>query len=1458
MLKRLITAMLAISVICTAVPISASDAADAIYISQGFTSFAENQTTVSGLTLSSGLDSRVITDDGDKVLFSRAYGDSVKIKLPAQSYSADTTVFSAKIKITGNKSTGKIFSFVSGSSKFDALTMTADGYVKLIDKKIVSGIPHNVYRTYTLVVKWEEGTYDVYVDKNQKAYGWKLPDGFSPDSVKEINFSLEYNDNVESDLYLDDVRIYDGAALPWNRSFPAEAVNTEVFDFTTTENAAEESTLIKTVEFNGNTSGASVQNVSGGTTTSATDEDGTQYARMYADDKSGGGSFMDINAVDVENYNKYVADLRVKIFELGSQASLNIFDGKNEAGTWRKGFTINPDGSLTSRYSGSKLTSIPIGQWTRLTFCYNIPSAKVDIYVNGEYAATDSCSDTMYVRFFRFDIINKAGSVHDTGIDYVKIYTGSTLMASRESNSASGSVNVDMDSSIMDPTANLKAALSGATVLTTRNDKMYIAGQKLSYPDSSYQAIEYNGMPYIPSKLLSQITNGQAQYNSTDGSVILGGKTVSLADEVVVQSGAAYLPLKRIAEELMGKKLTWDDRGCAVISDAYYEVQRDHYIDRHIQFIDSDLIYRYMIFDNPSGYDMIDTLKQTVGYKQHPRLLWTMNDVEYVLDKVDADSEWRKAYDSLIADAEAELAKDNSSYYNADKSAKQNAASTMQDSITDLAQAYLLTGNPKYAKKGIEIMEGFASWDTLDYSTANLISGHWMSVMAIGYDSFYNYLASVKGGDEILASFRQAALNLAFIPHYDAYSGTVKEPHYMTMQDNFSGVCGGGMMSLLIAMGDEEEVTDIAAYLFQNNIKTLEMAASLFYPNGAYYESVGYSQYMCTNLSIALVGMKNSFGTYYGLDRAKGFTDYAYAHTYLQSTDTCVNFHDGTPGYVYDSLREKWGYLFDIPEQAALARRQKQLMNRKAHIDDLFFYCRAVEGKENTIDLPSLGTDRYFYGAEAGSFCSSMEVSNPTYVGFHGGLTDIPHDMLDLGQFIFESDNIKWATDLDSDKYSLSGYFGENGYNLYRKRPEGENCIVLNPSADPGYYGQKLGARAELVMCDMNKPRGAMAAYDLTDPYERDVNKYIRGYYFGDDRNTLIVQDELDLKGDTEFYWFMQTGESIEIISNTQARLTSSNGKTLLVDVYCSAPDYTLMSMDAKPLPSSPVFEGQDENVGYRKLAIHAPSIHGKVTVAVKLSPENNKYDYTSLSITPIAQWSVPDGQPVPTPKLQSISCNGTLLEQSVSGMEEVFITLPFGTTSVPYISASADIGAVTVTQAHSLADNVEITIAGEGMRTAKVKVKFTVSMERPIYITDELSSVLPTAGAPANMIKPIFSDAENPEDTNREEKLIDDNLDTRCAQKGENAWFEVDFGEVKDINGVAIGFYLGSQRKTYLDILYSKDGVNYKRVFSGTSTGTTDDYEAFAIPGKVRYIRLLGNGTTEGKWCSITEIKAY
>ncbi len=106
---------------------------------------------------------------------------------------------------------------------------------------------------------------------------------------------------------------------------------------------------------------------------------------------------------------------------------------------------------------------------------------------------------------------------------------------------------------------------------------------------------------------------------------------------------------------------------------------------------------------------------------------------------------------------------------------------------------------------------------------------------------------------------------------------------------------------------------------------------------------------------------------------------------------------------------------------------------------------------------------------------------------------------------------------------------------------------------------------------------------------------------------------------------------------------------------------------------------------------------------------------------------------------------------------------------------------------------------------------------------------------------------------------IIDNNLSTRWSQEGTGQWVQIDLGSIETVEAVDIAFYNGNQRIAFFDIQTSKDGKAYENILTDVqSSGLTTQLERFRLAQTVeaRYVRVVGNGTSESMWNSITEMR--
>ena len=183
---------------------------------------------------------------------------------------------------------------------------------------------------------------------------------------------------------------------------------------------------------------------------------------------------------------------------------------------------------------------------------------------------------------------------------------------------------------------------------------------------------------------------------------------------------------------------------------------------------------------------------------------------------------------------------------------------------------------------------------------------------------------------------------------------------------------------------------------------------------------------------------------------------------------------------------------------------------------------------------------------------------------------------------------------------------------------------------------------------------------------------------------------------------------------------------------------------------------------------------------------------------------------------------------------------------------------------------SVEGSISFDGERTVTIELSKPLDYGRYTFSAINLSSVddedLEDEAA-IMILSPVPSYPLNADYTvtaigyqtgNPPANSIDNNLNTRWSQEGDNQWIKYDLGQEYDVWGVDLAFYAGDQRISFFEIETSTDNKSFEKVLSGQqSSGKTNDMERYKFPvHKARYIRIVCSGNTANKWNSITEAR--
>jgi hypothetical protein len=346
----------------------------------------------------------------------------------------------------------------------------------------------------------------------------------------------------------------------------------------------------------------------------------------------------------------------------------------------------------------------------------------------------------------------------------------------------------------------------------------------------------------------------------------------------------------------------------------------------------------------------------------------------------------------------------------------------------------------------------------------------------------------------------------------------------------------------------------------------------------------------------------------FGLSGIEGFKDTGFFPIYLTGPlGRTFNYAD-SGDHTLQAPQMFW--LAREFEQPVFAWYERRIASPSAL--DLLWFDSAETGPK----AAGLPLDKYFRGAEVAVLRSDWENPRALFVGFQAGDNKANHSHLDLGSFVFDAAGARWAMDLGADNYNLPGYFGSQRWNYYRLRAEGQNTLVLNPSAKPD---QDPRAAAKIIRFE-STPERAYALADLTPAYAQHAQKVWRGIALLN-RDKVLVQDEVQADKPVELWWFMHTPAGVRIESDGRAASLRQAGTQLRAEILSPA-GAKFQIMDAQPLPTSPHPEEQARNEGVRKLAVHLDGIIN-TRLAVLLVPRlsRDKESGQVVKLSALSEW---------------------------------------------------------------------------------------------------------------------------------------------------------------------------------------------------------------------------------------------
>ncbi len=433
-----------------------------------------------------------------------------------------------------------------------------------------------------------------------------------------------------------------------------------------------------------------------------------------------------------------------------------------------------------------------------------------------------------------------------------------------------------------------------------------------------------------------------------------------------------------------------------------------------------------------------------------------------------------------------------------------------------------------YALAAYEIALNFTTW--VHWGPGHFLNtASAMGLMGTAFDWFYNIWLENGITEEQLNALAKGIYDKGI---YQAYNLTINNAcdypspvlgnvvsSYATADGNWNPVCTGGTVEAVLGVmgalsGDALEKSIKVA---TSNLKTLTIyGLDNYAPDGSYIESPSYWAYGTNALFDLIWVLDSAAGNDFGLMDTWGLDKTCYYALQSESSDYKEwNYHDGgTFAGTQDTSRFGFvgGFLGD-EDLIAIRIYQLQTGGKSASLYDVLTYNPSLEGKKIELSL-----DYYMQGIDGFVSRSSWE-KGAMYTGLMGGANNCAHGQVDSGNFIYHNGGVIWLCDIGSEEYTVSGYFASDRNKYYRASSEGHNTIVLTSDQDVIPYGQ-LSTGAGVMTDFYANEHGSFGVVDNTSVYGDNMLYARRGLLVTNDRQTVVVQDEIETAGSfLNLYW---------------------------------------------------------------------------------------------------------------------------------------------------------------------------------------------------------------------------------------------------------------------------------------------------------------------------------------------------
>ncbi|CAL1695085.1 unnamed protein product [Somion occarium] len=560
--------------------------------------------------------------------------------------------------------------------------------------------------------------------------------------------------------------------------------------------------------------------------------------------------------------------------------------------------------------------------------------------------------------------------------------------------------------------------------------------------------------------------------------------------------------------------------------------------------------------------------------------------------------------------------------------------------IKAFAYVYRMTNDTKWVDRTWQELQNAVSDSFGPNDNTKWNPGHFLDTaeLSAAFAIAYDWLHDVWQDDQrsqIRANLIQYGLSqglAAFTNSDNKFNGWWTN----NTQGNWNCVCNGGLtLGSLAILGDDD--SGLAEQLLGLTVdNALQNCAQAVTTDGSWTETANYWYFGTTGHAEMSAALLTATGSDYGLlDSNKNFQLTGLYHMYVTGFGSLFAYGDHGPGKFSTTANSMflYGDHYNHPEYVLFQRDQHDAPEPWS----MFWYNPTVSGAF----WDNMPLDHFFDDGltQWAAMRSSWTDSNGLYAAIKSGkLTGHQnHNDLDAGDWVMDALGTRWAGDLGSGDYLSEGYFNGDTQDAdrwlyYRKRTEGQNCILVNKQ-------NQLLTAAPTVKAETDKtaqgsstvfdvPSGSTAYWttDLASVYDSSaVSSHKRGLRMINDRKQVLLQD--DITATQPIMWRMHTNATVSVDqSGTSATLTIGD-KTLQMQILNPTSDMKISTgpasrfSDDPPLPQN---QSDQENPGVTVVMINMDA--GTKSLQVLFNPQwpgMSSSDFKTPPSVPVDSWSL-------------------------------------------------------------------------------------------------------------------------------------------------------------------------------------------------------------------------------------------